>query len=104
MTDPQRDLVHAVDQLRASLDQLRDELVRKDVFFEVQRNIDTRFANVNERVTETVKDIDALDKRFTTAETKSSKDKWLLLTSLVFPALIGILLLYVATQIGGSPT
>ena len=104
MTDPQHDLIHAVDQLRKSLDQLRDELVRKDVFLEVQRNIDTRFTNVNDRVTEAVKDVDALDKRFTVAENNRSKDKWLLLTSLVFPALVGLLLLYVATQIGGSPT
>ena len=96
MTDAQHDLVNAVDQLRKSIDTLRAELVRKDVFDQVLRNIDTRFKEIS-------KDVDGLETRFNTVENNRAKDKWLILTGLVFPAIVGIILLYVATQIGGSP-
>lgn len=90
MSDANQDLVHAVDQLRKSVDQLRDELVRKDVFDQVLQNINHRFKNVEEDIAR--------------AESNRSRDRLLILTGLVFPALVGILLLYVAAQIGGSPT
>jgi hypothetical protein len=96
VTDGQTELVHAVEALRKSVDQLRDELVRKDVSDQVLRNITDRFKNIEG-------DIDAILRRADVAESNRVKDKWLILTGLVFPAIVGIILLYVATQIGGSP-
>jgi hypothetical protein len=90
------DLVSAVDQLRRSVDQLRDELVRKDVFDQVLRNITDRFKNIEG-------DLEDIVRRADSAENNRAKDKWLILTGLVFPAIVGLILLYVATQIGGSP-
>jgi hypothetical protein len=97
VTDPNNDLVNAVDQLRKSVDQLRNELVRKDVFDQVLRNITDRFKNHDDDIT----DLRAVLKQ---QDADRKADRRLLIASFVGPFVMLLIGLYIAAQVGGNPT
>lgn len=95
--DPNSQLTKSLDDLTHSVNQLRDELVRKDVFFEVQRNIDTRFKNLEEDVAEI-----RGENRVQADDRKA--DRRLLIAAFIGPLVMLLIGIYIAAQVGGPPT
>jgi hypothetical protein len=97
MTDISQQLVNTIDQLRKSLDQLRDELVRKDVFLEVQNNIAARFKALED-------DLHGLERRIDRTDQDNKATRRLYLAVFIGPAVMIVLAAYIYAQVGGSPT
>jgi hypothetical protein len=49
-------------------------------------------------------DVSDVSQRLNTADENRAQDRRLIIASLVFPLLVGLMLFYAATQIGGSPS
>ena len=94
MTDAS-DLHRAVDRLTLTIDQLRSELVRKDVYESDQRGVAARLVGIE-------KDVVDLEKKIDTAEERRGSDRRLALTSLAFPIIVFVIQLYVTAQIGAG--
>lgn len=95
MTTSEDELRQAVDRLAATVDGLRLELVRKDVYDSDQRAMAARIEDVKDDV----KDIkDGLEK----AQTERNADRRLLIAAFVSPLLLLVVQLYLASQGGGS--
>lgn len=97
MTEPNTQLTKALDDLTKSVNQLRDELVRKDVFFEVQRNIDTRFKNLETDIADIRGDLRS-------ASEDRKADRRLLIATFIGPFVMLLIGIYIATQVVGGPT
>lgn len=89
MTDVNHQLVESIDRMRKAVDQLRDELVRKDVFLEVQNNINTRFKSVEDDIRGVIDDRKA--------------DRRLLFAVIIGPFVMLLIGVYIAIQVGGPP-
>lgn len=72
---------------------VRESKVRKDVYAAEQMGTLARIA-------EAEKDIIALEAKVDKAEERRASDRRLILTSLVLPIVIGLIMLYIQTQIG----
>jgi predicted RNase H-like nuclease (RuvC/YqgF family) len=105
--EPTTELQRAVERLTATIDQLRHELVRKDVYESDQRGRDREIADLREDVRETrqhvknVEDKQESDRKET--ENRRTLDRRLVLSALVFPVLILVLQLWLST-VNGGPT
>ena len=97
MTDANHELVTAVDQLRKSVDQLRDELVRKDVFDQVLTNIRERFRNTED-------DVKGINRRLDQTDQDRKADRRLLIAAFVGPFVMLLIGVYIAAQVGGAPS
>lgn len=86
----------AVRDLRGSIDQLRSELVRKDVYDSDQRGITQRLDGLRDDVLD-------LERKFDKAEERRAADRRLILTAVVVPLLLFIVQLYITAQLGGTP-
>lgn len=86
----------AVRDLRGSIDQLRSELVRKDVYDSDQRNIAHRLDGLRDDVLD-------LEREFDKADERRAADRRLILTAVVVPLLLFIVQLYITAQLGGTP-
>lgn len=86
----------AVRDLRGSIDQLRSELVRKDVYDSDQRGITQRLDGLRDDVLD-------LERQFDKAEERRAADRRLILTAVVVPLLLFIVQLYITAQLGGTP-
>lgn len=86
----------AVRDLRGSIDQLRSELVRKDVYDSDQRGIAQRLDGLRDDVLD-------LERKFDKAEERRAADRRLILTAVVVPLLLFIVQLYITAQLGGTP-
>lgn len=89
------ELREAMRDLKTSIDQLRNELVRKDVYDADQRGIEARFSNVERDVTDVEAKVDK-------AEERRAADRRLILTSLALPILVFLIQLYVTAQTGSG--
>lgn len=96
-TDPYGELARSVDQLRKAVDQWRDELVRKDVFDQVLRNITDRFKDME-------KDIVEIRDTMRQQGEDRKQDRRLLIATFIGPLLMLLIGAYIALQVGGSPT
>ncbi|KQP83735.1 hypothetical protein [Aeromicrobium sp. Leaf291] len=85
------DLASAVAELKASIDSLRAELVRRDVYESDQRGIAARIDTVG-------KDVGDLEKRVEKNEDDRKADRRLLIAAFVAPLLLYVLNLYTASQ------
>ncbi|MCL8026301.1 hypothetical protein [Nocardioides bruguierae] len=94
MTDPAPELQRAVDRLTSSIDQLRAELVRKDVYESDQRARDAQFQGLRDDVTQ-------LNTRMDRGDQQRAADRRLILTSIIAPVIVALIMLYVAAQVGG---
>lgn len=118
MTDAASELYRAVERLASTIDQLRNELVRKDVYESNERARDREFVDLRsdvENLDRAVKDdrrdldkkIDVNEARRLTDraadEEKAAANRRLIIASFVAPLLVALLLLYVAAQIGSAP-
>lgn len=88
------ELQRAVDRLTLTIDQLRQELVRKDVYDADKQATGARIGTVE-------RDVEDLDAKVDKAEERRAADRRLILTALVLPVLVFVIQLYVAAQIGG---
>lgn len=95
MTDEHQALREAVRDLRTSIDHLRSELVRRDVYDADQRGIVARFAVLE-------KDVAEVEVKVDKGEERRAADRRLILTSLVLPILVALVLLYVTSQVGAQ--
>jgi len=104
MTDPQHDLVNAVDQLRKTIEQLRDELVRKDVFDQVLRNISDRFKAVEKDISDIEGGVEKVNGRIDRGEQDRKADRRLLIAAFIGPFVMLLIGVYIYAQVGGTPT
>lgn len=89
------DLQRAVENLTHSIEQLRNDLVRKDVYAADKLLFANQVAVVSKEVTDLEKKVDhAADQR--------AADRRLLLTAFVLPVVLLIIQLYLAAQTGGA--
>lgn len=93
MTASEDSLSEAVRELKGSIDKLRDELVRKDVYESDQRR-------VMDRVQVVEGDVSGVERRLDKQEDDRKADRRLVLTAFILPILVAIIMLYIATQIG----
>lgn len=89
------ELQNAVERLTRSIESLEQKLVRKDVYEVNERARDAAFVNLRE-------DLRGIYARLETQEEKRAADRRLIVANLVLPILVALVLLYVATQIGGG--
>ena len=87
------DLRESIRDLKNSIDQLRGELVRRDVYESDQRG-------VGARITAIEKDVVEVEAKVDKSEERRAADRRLILTSLVLPIVVALILLYVTSQIG----
>lgn len=90
------ELQRAVEALTRTIEQLRDELVRKDVYAVDQRLMSAKVENVDD-------DVKELKATVAKAEERRAADRRLLLTAFVLPVVLIIIQLYLAAQTGGPP-
>lgn len=95
MADPVSDLRASVDKLDATIERLREDLVRKDVYAVDQRLVSARIDNVADDVRDLAKQIER-------AEDKRAADRRLVVASLLLPIVVVVVNLYLAARIGGS--
>lgn len=88
------DLTTAVADLRFSIDQLRNELVRQDVYQSDQRGVAQSIASVG-------KDVNDLEKRVEKNEENRTADRRLLIGAFVAPLLLAVAQLYLRSQGAG---
>lgn len=100
------ELQRAVDRLTSVIEQLRVELVRKDVYESDQRSIEARMTNIAQTADTRSRGIDedlrSLAKQVQTAEDRRAADRRLLLTAIVIPMLLFIVQLYIAASLPGG--
>lgn len=89
------DLRESMRDLKQSIDQLRSELVRRDVYESDQRGVAARITAVEKDVVEVEVKVDK-------SEERRAADRRLILTSLVLPIVVALVLLYVTSQVGAS--
>jgi outer membrane murein-binding lipoprotein Lpp len=89
------DLQSAVENLTRTIEQLRNDLVRKDVYAADKLLFANQIAVVS-------KDVSDLDRKVDKAETQRAADRRLLLTAFVLPVILIIIQLYLAAQTGGA--
>ena len=110
------ELQRAVEALTASIEQLRSDLVRKDVYQSNERARDIEMRGLVDDLRE-IKDTIAKDRRDIRAELQKDRDeratekkqaeqqrrldRRALLTAFVLPALLLVLQIYLAAQLGG---
>ena len=90
------DLQRAVENLTGTIEKLRDELVRKDVYAVDQRLMSAKVENVSD-------DVKELKATVSKAEDRRAADRRLLLTSFALPIVLIVIQLYLASQTGGTP-
>ena len=89
------DLQKAVENLTQTIEQLRNDLVRKDVYAADKLLFANQIAVVS-------KDLSDIDKKIDKTETQRAADRRLLLTAFVLPVVLIIIQLYLAAQTGGA--
>lgn len=89
------ELQRAVELLTTSINELRAELVRKDVYEANERTRDTSMSNLTE-------DVKELAARTDKQEEKRAADRRLVMTSLAIPVLLIFLQIYLASRVGGT--
>lgn len=87
-------LQKAVEALTGSIQELRQELVRKDVYQSDQRGIDSRFHAIEVGIAGVAAQQEKQEER-------RAADRRLILAAFVAPFLLGILMLYITAQVGG---
>jgi hypothetical protein len=90
------ELQSAVESLTRSIDQLRSELVRKDVYESDQRGLDRRLIGIEAGVTTLGATVEKIEER-------RAADRRLVLTSFGLPLLLILIQLYLASQ-GVAPS
>jgi hypothetical protein len=85
------DLTTAVAELKVSIDQLRTELVRQDVYQSDQRGVAQSIQTVS-------KDVSDLEKRVEKNEENRTADRRLLIGAFVAPLLLAVAQLYLRSQ------
>lgn len=85
------DLASAVAELKASIDSLRAELVRRDVYESDQRGMTARIDRVGQDITD-------LEKRVEKSEDDRKADRRLLIAAFVSPLLLLVAQLYLNSQ------
>ena len=90
------ELQRAMENLTKIIGQLRDDLVRKDVYAVDQRMTHARIENVDD-------DVKELKASVARTEERRAADRRLLLTSFALPIVLIIIQLYLASQTGGTP-
>lgn len=96
MTAGEDAIVKAINKLEQTIEKLREDLVRKDVYESDQRLVMNQLQDVKD-------DVLTLGNRMTKQEDDRKADRRLVLTSFILPILVAIIMLYIATQIG-TPT
>lgn len=96
------ELQRSIDALNATINDLRKELVRKDVYESDQRGIENRFATVADNIRGVQAGVTGLDQSIEKMEERRAADRRLLLTSFALPLLLIILQLYLASQTGAK--
>jgi hypothetical protein len=89
------ELQRAVENLTRSIQELRAELVRKDVYESDQGRIGDKIRALEAGVTAVGATVEKIEDR-------RSADRKLILTSFVVPVLLILLQLYIASQVGPS--
>lgn len=89
------ELQRAVENLTQSIRELRQELVRKDVYEADQRGVEDKLRALEAGVLANA----AADEK---QEERRAADRRLVLTSLALPLLLIVIQLYLAAKIGGS--
>lgn len=107
MTESANALQRAVDRLTNTIEQLRTELVRKDVYESDQRSRDRELHDLRGDVEGLVRKVDQNEQQ-RRADRKADEDKAaanrrLIIASFIAPFIVALLLLYVAAQIGSAP-
>lgn len=87
------DLRESMRDLKTAIDQLRSELVRRDVYESDQRGVAARITAIEKDVVEVEAKVDK-------SEERRAADRRLILTSLVLPIVVALVLLYVTSQVG----
>lgn len=90
------ELQRAVEQLTKSIDELRSELVRKDVYESDQRGLDRRLIGIEAGLVTVSNTVEKIEER-------RAADRRLVLTSFGLPLLLIIIQLYLASQ-GVAPS
>jgi multidrug resistance efflux pump len=88
------DLRESIRDLKTSIDQLRNDLVRRDVYESDQRGVAARIAVLEKELAEQ-------EARVNKAEERRAADRRLIMTSLVLPIVVALVLLYITSQLGG---
>ncbi|SDC46787.1 hypothetical protein [Nocardioides lianchengensis] len=88
------ELRDAVTELKGSIDRLRDELVRKDVYAVDQKLLTKQIDDVDA-------DVKELEGRIEKADERRAADRRLLITAFVLPLVLLVIQLYLAAQTGG---
>lgn len=94
--DPSADLRETIRDLRSQLETLRADHVRRDVYDADQRGVAARIAVLEREVAEQ-------EARADKAEERRAADRRLIITSLVLPIAVALILLYITSQLGGTP-
>ncbi|MEQ7847708.1 hypothetical protein [Nocardioides kribbensis] len=89
------ELQRAIENLTNTVEKLRDDLVRKDVYSADQKTLDERIKGLERAVLDIKAD-------FEKAEQKRDSDRRLLVTGLVLPIVVLVISLYLAAQTGGA--
>lgn len=106
MTDADGELRRAVDRLTTSIEQLRTELVRKDVYESNERARDAEVRGLGEDLRELKKMVDEHE-RARLADRKADEDRKLadrrlIVTALAAPIFIILVQIYLNSHIGGG--
>jgi hypothetical protein len=106
VSDTDGELRRAVDRLTSSIEQLRTELVRKDVYESDQRARDQAQTGPADDLRELKADV-VRNENARQADRKADEDRQLanrrlILTSLAFPILLILIQLYIASRFGGT--
>lgn len=91
------ELQRAVETLTRTIDSLRQELVRKDVYASDQRALTVELEGIRTEVRSIRDSANKLEER-------RAADRRLILASFIAPLLLLLLNLYIAAQTGGTPT
>lgn len=94
MDNNETELHRVIVDLKSSIDNLRIELVRKDVYESNERARDREVLDLRE-------DVKELKVNLKATEDKRAADRRLVMTSFVAPFLLALVMLYVAAQFGG---
>lgn len=94
------ELRRSIDRLNNTMEQLRTELVRKDVYESDERARAQALLGIADDVSGVAKDVAKTNKRIDDGEAKRAADRRLVIASFVAPFVLLILSLYIASQIG----
>ncbi len=84
-------LAAAVAELRTSIEGLRNDLVRRDVYDSDQRGVSGRFKNIED-------DVKAINQRMDKSDDNRTADRRLLIAAFVSPLLLLVAQLYLQSQ------